>query len=89
MPHLGVPELVLILVIVIAVFGAGKLANIGGALGKSIHDFRESAKGEEAEEAANQPAAPQAVVTAPPAAPQVAANPKPDPSSEAGEQLLQ
>jgi len=89
MPHLGVPELVLILLIVFAVFGAGKLANIGGALGKGIHDFRDSVKGEEAEEAANQPAAPQAVVTAPPAAPQVAANPKPDSSSDAGEQLLQ
>lgn len=48
MPHLGVPELVLILVIVIAVFGAGKLANLGGALGKGVHDFRTSLKDEEA-----------------------------------------
>lgn len=48
MPHLGVPELVLILVIVIAVFGAGKLANLGGALGKGVRDFRTSLKDEEA-----------------------------------------
>lgn len=48
MPHLGVPELVLILLIVIAVFGAGKLANLGGALGKGVHDFRTSLKDEEA-----------------------------------------
>lgn len=39
----GVPELLIILVIIVAVFGVGKLANIGGAFGKSVRDFRESA----------------------------------------------
>jgi len=40
MPNLGPTELILILLIVIAVFGAGKLANLGGALGKGVKDFR-------------------------------------------------
>ena len=46
MPNLGPTELIIILVIVIAIFGAGKLANIGGALGKGIKDFRTAVKDE-------------------------------------------
>ncbi|GEM_PF-6970436 len=41
--NFGIPELLIILVIIIAVFGVGKLANVGSALGKSVKDFRESA----------------------------------------------
>ena len=44
MPNLGPTELILILVIVIVIFGAGKLANLGGALGKGIKDFRGAVK---------------------------------------------
>jgi sec-independent protein translocase protein TatA len=44
MPQLGVPELVVILVIVIVVFGAGRLGEIGGALGKGIKEFRSATK---------------------------------------------
>ena len=36
------PEIVLILVIVLVIFGAGKLPQIGGAIGKSIKEFRKS-----------------------------------------------
>ena len=42
MPSLGGWELLIILVIVIVIFGAGRLSEIGGALGKSIREFRES-----------------------------------------------
>ena len=45
MPHLGVPELLIILVIIILVFGVGKLPQIGKALGQGIREFRENAKG--------------------------------------------
>jgi sec-independent protein translocase protein TatA len=38
---LGVPELLLILVIVIVVFGAGKLPQLGRGLGEGISNFRE------------------------------------------------
>jgi sec-independent protein translocase protein TatA len=48
MPALGGPELLIILVLVIIVFGAGKLPQAGGALAKSIKEFRkESALDEE------------------------------------------
>jgi sec-independent protein translocase protein TatA len=40
MPTLGPIELGLILLIVLAVFGAGRLANVGGDLGRSIRSFR-------------------------------------------------
>jgi len=33
MPHLGVPELLIILVIIVLVFGVGKLPQVGKALG--------------------------------------------------------
>ena len=37
---LGVPELVLILIIGLVVFGPGRLPDIGKALGKSIREFK-------------------------------------------------
>ena len=42
MPHLGPTELVIILVLCLVLFGAGKLADVGGALGKSIREFRKA-----------------------------------------------
>jgi len=44
MPRIGPLELGLILLIVIAVFGAGKLASLGGALGRGVKDFRSAMK---------------------------------------------
>ena len=38
---LGAPELLLILVIALVVFGPGKLPSIGGALGKSLREFKD------------------------------------------------
>ena len=44
----GMPELIIILVIILIVFGAGKLPEIGGAIGKGIRNFKKSSKeGEE------------------------------------------
>ena len=36
---LGAPELIIILVLVVIVFGVGKLPEVGGALGKGIREF--------------------------------------------------
>jgi sec-independent protein translocase protein TatA len=47
MPSLGWQELMIVLVIVIIIFGAGKLPEIGGALGKSIKEFKNQSEGEE------------------------------------------
>ena len=41
----GVPELLVILLIVLLVFGAGKLPAIGDALGRSIKNFRRASSG--------------------------------------------
>jgi sec-independent protein translocase protein TatA len=41
---LGVPELIIIMVIVMIIFGAGKLPEIGGAIGKGIKSFKKSVK---------------------------------------------
>jgi len=43
----GMPELIIILVIVLVVFGAGRLPEIGGALGKSIKNFKRAADGKD------------------------------------------
>ena len=42
---LGVPELIVILVVALLVFGPGKLPEIGSALGRSIRDFRKAFEG--------------------------------------------
>ena len=39
---LGMPELIIILVIALIIFGAGKLPQIGEGLGKAIRGFRKS-----------------------------------------------
>ncbi len=44
---IGVPELVVILVIALIVFGPGKLPEIGSALGKGIRDFKKEFDGQE------------------------------------------
>ena len=44
---IGMPELIIILVIILIIFGAGKIPEIGGALGKGIKNFRKSVKGQE------------------------------------------
>lgn len=42
----GIPELLIILVIVVLIFGAGKLPAIGDALGRSIKNFKRASNGE-------------------------------------------
>lgn len=41
---LGLPELLVILVIVIVIFGAGKLPQLGKGLGDGIKNFRDAVK---------------------------------------------
>jgi len=42
MPDIGAPELIIILVAVLIIFGPGKLPDLGRTLGKSIKEFRSS-----------------------------------------------
>jgi sec-independent protein translocase protein TatA len=62
---LGFTELILILVIVLIIFGAGKLPQLGEGLGKAIKGFKKSVHEADAIEAEAQAAAQQ---TAPPQA---------------------
>ena len=43
---IGMPELIIILVIILIIFGAGKLPEIGGGIGKGIKNFKKATKGE-------------------------------------------
>lgn len=43
----GFSELIVILIIILIIFGAGKLPQIGDALGKGIKNFRRSASGKD------------------------------------------
>jgi sec-independent protein translocase protein TatA len=47
---LGIPEVVVILVIALVIFGPSKLPLIGSGLGKAIRDFKKAISGDEAEE---------------------------------------
>jgi sec-independent protein translocase protein TatA len=44
---LGMPELIIILVIIVIIFGAGKLPEIGSGIGKGIKNFKNATRDEE------------------------------------------
>jgi sec-independent protein translocase protein TatA len=47
---LGAPELIIILVIVIVLFGVGRIGKIAGEMGSGIRAFREGLRGDEDKE---------------------------------------
>jgi sec-independent protein translocase protein TatA len=44
---LGLPELIVILVIIMVIFGVGRLTEIGPALGKAIRGFKKGLSGQD------------------------------------------
>jgi len=46
---LGTTEIILIIVLALVLFGGGKIAGLGGALGKSIKDFKTAGKEDQPE----------------------------------------
>lgn len=45
MPHLGLPELLVILFIVVVIFGASRLPQLGKGIGEGLRNFKDSVKG--------------------------------------------
>ena len=50
----GPMELIIVLVVVLIIFGVGRLPEIGGAMGKAIREFRSTQKDESSAEASSQ-----------------------------------
>ena len=48
---IGMPELIIILIIILIIFGAGKLPEIGAGMGKAIRNFKGAASDDEKKEA--------------------------------------
>ena len=49
MPNLGPTELIIILIIVLLLFGVGRLGRLGGELGKGITEFRKGLQSDESD----------------------------------------
>lgn len=50
--HVGVPELVILLIILLLLFGVGRISKIAGEMGKGIRTFKEGLQGAADENAA-------------------------------------
>ena len=55
MGSIGMPELIVILVIALVVFGAGKLPQIGENMGKAIRNFKSATEREKIDVTSNDP----------------------------------
>lgn len=63
--RIGPMELIIILAVVMIIFGVGRLPEVGGALGRSIREFRKSVRDESQEPETEAPAEPPRGITQP------------------------
>lgn len=54
MAGIGTTEIIIVLVIVVLIFGVGKIADVGPALGKAISGFRRAVKDDDEEAGAEE-----------------------------------
>ncbi len=64
--NLGPTELIVILVIVLIVFGAGRLPQVFSSLGKGVREFREASEGKDTPETPASPPPAPTVTSTPP-----------------------
>jgi len=55
MPHFNMVELIIVLVIVLVLFGAGRVGRIGGELGTALREFRKGINAEDKAQEQNKP----------------------------------
>ena len=77
MGPLGVPELLIILVLVLIVFGAGRLPDVMSSMGKGVSEFRKASAGEDSTATSENPEAKTEAEPKP--------EPKPEPPSESAD----
>ena len=83
----GVPELLIILVVVLVIFGGAKLPQLARSLGQAQHEFKKGASGHHDDDAENAPAKAESAIEAAPERPEITApdptklETRPDPSS--------
>lgn len=63
MPNIGGPEIIFLLVIVLIVFGAGKLPDVLGQIGRGVRTFRDESSGTDKTASTTTPAAPPTTTT--------------------------
>lgn len=54
--RIGITEILVILVLALVIFGGGKLAGVGKALGQSIRDFKKEVKADDKSEKSDEEA---------------------------------
>jgi sec-independent protein translocase protein TatA len=83
----GVPELLIILVVVLVIFGGAKLPQLARSLGQAQHEFKKGASGHHDADAEKTTAQPESAIEAAPERPEITApdptkfETRPDPSS--------
>lgn len=77
---LGAPEIAIIGVVIILIFGVGKLSGLGRDLGSSIKEFRRAVREEDPQPPAQQPSQ---IAPPPPSPPQAQYTPPPPPAGPA------
>ena len=53
--RIGVPELIILMVVVMMVFGVGRLPQVSGTIGKALREFRSAVSGSAAETPSSDP----------------------------------
>jgi len=77
--NLGAPELILILIIVLVIFGAGRLPQVFSSLGKGVREFRDASEGRDSTETPPAAGAPTTPTALPPVTPSAPTTPQDQP----------